>query len=111
MKKRQSLKHILVSLYDACLCIKLNKTGVSNREIQKESLCSKDDSVSEEKAVAVRRRRRIKVVITRKQLDHLLAKQLSLEELVFANQRTLFRSLDDNKWKPRLESINETPEF
>ncbi|VVB15850.1 unnamed protein product [Arabis nemorensis] len=112
MKKRLSLKQTLVTLSDACLCIKhleSNKIQNSNTEIKNGSVFPEDDSVSEEKAVAGGRR--IKVVITRKQLDRLLAKQVSLEQLLFVNQRTILRSFDDNKWKPGLESIHETPEL
>ena len=69
----------------------------------------KDDSVFEEKANVGGRR--IKVVITRKQLDLLLAKQVSLEQLGLVNQRMFLRSSSENKWKPRLESIHETPEL
>lgn len=63
----------------------------------------------EEKAIVGGRR--IKVLITRKQLDRLLAKQVSLEQLVALNQKTFLGSFDDNKWMPRLESIHETPEL
>ncbi|CAF2325359.1 hypothetical protein HID58_038214 [Brassica napus] len=69
----------------------------------------KDDSVFEEKANVGGRR--IKVVITRKQLDLLLAKQVSLEQLGLVKQRMFLRSSSENKWKPRLESIHETPEL
>ncbi|KAG5375024.1 hypothetical protein IGI04_039620 [Brassica rapa subsp. trilocularis] len=69
----------------------------------------KDDSVFEAKANVGGRR--IKVVITRKQLDLLLAKQVSLEQLGLVKQRMFLRSSSENKWKPRLESIHETPEL
>ncbi|XP_010442943.1 PREDICTED: uncharacterized protein LOC104725890 [Camelina sativa] len=114
MKKRLSLKQILVSLSNlgVCLCVKhldSSKIQVSNAEIKKGSVCPEDDSVSEEKAMEGTRR--IKVVITRKQLDRLLAKQISLEQLVFVNQRTSLRYVDESKWIPRLESIHESPEL
>lgn len=114
MKKRLSLKHILVTLSNlgVCLCVKhidSNKIQVSNTVIKNGSLCPEDDLVSEEKAIEGRRR--IKVVITRKQLDRLLAKQVSLEQLVFVNQKTSPRFFEDSKWIPRLESIHESPEL
>ncbi|KAL0734621.1 hypothetical protein Bca4012_010831 [Brassica carinata] len=74
----------------------------------KKMLSLKDDSVFEDKTNVGGRR--IKVVITRKQLDLLLAKQVSLEQLGFVNQRVFLRSFSENKWKPRLESIHETPD-
>ncbi|KAG7534112.1 Reverse transcriptase domain [Arabidopsis thaliana x Arabidopsis arenosa] len=109
MKKRLSLKQILVTLSNlgVCLCVKHldnNKIQDSNAEIKNESLCPEDDS-------AIEGRRRIKMVITRKQLDRLLAKQVSLEEIVFVNQRTSLSCFDDSKWIPRLESIHESPEL
>ncbi|ESQ43124.1 hypothetical protein EUTSA_v10015681mg [Eutrema salsugineum] len=113
MKKKLSLKQSLMTFSDACLRVKhlesKEKIQDSNTEIKNGSACPEDDSVFEEKAIAGGRR--IKVVITRKQLDRLLAKQVSLEQLVFVNQRMFLRSFDDNKWKPRLESIHETPEL
>ncbi|KAG7537813.1 hypothetical protein ISN44_As13g016590 [Arabidopsis suecica] len=109
MKKRLSLKQILVTLskLGVCLCVKHldnNKIQDSNTEIKNGSECPEDDSATEG-------RRRIKVVITRKQLDRLLAKQVSLEQLVFVNQRTSLSCFDDSTWIPRLESIHESPEL
>lgn len=114
MKKRLSMKQILVTLSNlgVCLCLKhlnSNKIQVSNTEIKNGSVCPEDDSLSEEKAIEGRRR--IKVVITRKQLARLLAKQVSLEQLVFVNERTSLKYLDDSKWIPKLESIYESPEL
>ncbi|KAL9283347.1 hypothetical protein AtNW77_Chr5g0138761 [Arabidopsis thaliana] len=114
MKKRLSLKQILVTLskLGVCLCVKhldSNKIQVSNTEIKNGSVCPEDELVSEEKVMEGRRR--IKVVITRKQLDRLLAKQVSLEQLAFVNQRTSLSCFDESKWIPRLESIHESPEL
>lgn len=112
MKKRLSMKQILVTLSNlgVCLCQKhldSNKIQVSNTEDG--AVCPEDDSLSEEKTIEGRRR--IKVVITRKQLDRLLAKQVSLEQLVFVNERPSLKYLEDGKWIPRLESIYESPEL
>ncbi|KAL1206618.1 hypothetical protein V5N11_027184 [Cardamine amara subsp. amara] len=117
MKKRLSLKQILVTLskLGVSLCVRYlgsNKIQVSNTVIKNGSICPEDETLTEEKAMEGRRR--IKVVITRKQLDRLLAKQVSLEQLVFVNQRTSLRCFDDSKWIPRLESIesiHESPEL
>lgn len=114
MKKRLSLTQILVTISNlgVCLCVKhlsSNEIQVSNTVIKNGSESPENDLVSEEKAIAGRRR--IKVVITRKQLDRLLTKQVSLEQLVFVNQRTSVRCFDDSKWIPRLESIHESPEL
>lgn len=113
MKKILRLKEILVTISDACFCAKHlnnNEIQVSNTQIKNESVRPEDDSVSEEKN-AMEGRRRIKVVITRKQLDRLLTKQVSLEQLIFMNQITSLKYFEDSKWIPRLESIHETLEL
>ncbi|EOA14241.1 hypothetical protein CARUB_v10027396mg [Capsella rubella] len=115
MKKRLSLKQILVTLSNlgVCLCVKhldSSKIQDSNIKIKNGSVSHEDGSVSEEKK-AIEGTRRVKVVITRKQLDYLLAKQVSLEQLVFVNERTSLKYFDDSKWIPRLESIHESPEL
>ncbi|CAA7032693.1 unnamed protein product [Microthlaspi erraticum] len=112
MMKRLSLKQFLLTLSDACLCIKPlegNKIQVSNTEIKNGSVCPEKRIMSAEKAIIGGRR--IKLLITRKQLDRLLAKQVSLEQLVIVNQKSFLQSFHDNKWKPRLESIHETPDL
>ncbi|KAF8062885.1 hypothetical protein N665_1188s0011 [Sinapis alba] len=112
MKKILNLKQFLVILSDACLCIKhveSNEIQDSDTDIKKGFVCVEDESVFAEKANVGGRR--IKVVITRKQLNLLLAKQVSLEQLGFMNQRMFLRSFRKDKWKPLLESIHETPEL
>ncbi|CAH8361827.1 unnamed protein product [Eruca vesicaria subsp. sativa] len=115
MKNKLSMKQILVTLFDACLCIKHVECNVfqnSNADIKNGYLCHEDEYVSHETtSVPGVGRRRIKVLITRKQLDRLLEKQVSLEQLVFVNQRMFVTSFNENKWKPRLECIHETPEL
>lgn len=109
MTKRLSLKQLLVALSDACFCInhlESDKIQVSKTEIKNGSVCPEEQIMPEEKKAIVGGRR-IKVLITRKQLDRLLAKQVSLEQLAVMNQKTFL----ENKWMPRLESIHETPEL
>lgn len=112
MKKRLNLKQFLVTLSDACLCInhvESNEIQDTSTDIKEGVICPEDESVFVDKANV--EGRRIKVVITRKQLDLLLAKQVSLEQLGFVNERIFLRSYRKNKWKPLLESIHETPEL
>lgn len=56
--------------------------------------------------------RRIKIVITKKQLQELLAKQASVEDVVSGLERKTCNNAFDSRtsWKPKLESISEGSE-
>lgn len=56
--------------------------------------------------------RRIKIVITKKQLQELLAKQASVEDVVSGLERKTCNNGFDSRtsWKPKLESISEGSE-
>ncbi|XP_059434676.1 uncharacterized protein LOC132167683 [Corylus avellana] len=55
--------------------------------------------------------KRIKIVITKQQLQDLLTKQISVEDVLLGLEKQTCDSLDSPKnWKPKLESIPEGSE-
>ncbi|XP_010555782.1 PREDICTED: uncharacterized protein LOC104825194 [Tarenaya hassleriana] len=101
------LKKVLGNLPRFCISLSGKRLGRNGQESKNRALRSKEDSASEERGG---RRRRIKVVVTRQQLQLLLTKQMSAEQLFSVLRRRSLESLHE-RWKPELEFIHEGDEL